>query len=106
MSPRRSRLVTPPRLVVNLRVTPNYSLGGTLSEHVLVVEPAREERAQLQRYLETEGYRVSTADAAEAALRAFELIPADAVLVSFEGLATCRRLRQLPAGAHTAILCL
>jgi two-component system sensor histidine kinase/response regulator len=81
-----------------------------LSEHVLVVDPAREQRTLLQSYLETAGYRVSTAESGEPALRAFRDAPADVVLVdvvapSFEGFATCKRLRELPAGAHAAILC-
>jgi two-component system, sensor histidine kinase and response regulator len=82
----------------------------TLSEHVLVVDPARERRSLLQTYLETAGYRVSTADGAEPALRAFRDEPADVVLLdvvapSFDGFATCKRLRELPAGAHAAIVC-
>jgi two-component system, sensor histidine kinase and response regulator len=82
-----------------------------LSEHVLVVEPAREERALLRSCLETAGYRVSTADCGEPALRAFEQAPADVVLLDvvapgFEAFATCKRLRQLPSGAQAAIVCL
>jgi K+-sensing histidine kinase KdpD len=82
----------------------------TLSEHVLVVDPAREQRSLLQTYLETAGYRVSTADAAEPALRAFRDEPADVVLLDvvapgFDGFATCKQLRELPAGAHAAIVC-
>lgn len=82
-----------------------------MSEHVLLVDPAQEQRSLVQTYLETAGYRVSTADSAEPALRAFEQAPADLVLVDvvapgFEGFATCRRLRELPAGAQAAIVCL
>ncbi|HKP57132.1 MAG TPA: ATP-binding protein [Polyangiales bacterium] len=82
-----------------------------MSEHVLVVDPAREECRQLQSSLETAGYRVSTAEAGDRALRAFEQAPADVVLLDvvttrFDGFATCRRLRQLPAGPQAAILCL
>jgi signal transduction histidine kinase len=78
---------------------------------VLVVDPAREQRSLLQTYLETAGYRVSTADSGEPALRAFREAPADVVLLdvvapTFEGFATCRQLRELPAGAHATILCL
>lgn len=82
-----------------------------MSEHVLVVDPAREQRSIVQSYLETAGYRVSTADSAEPALRAFEQAPADVVLLdvvapSFDGFATCKRLRALPSGAQATILCL
>lgn len=86
-------------------------MRDTLSEHVLVVDPAREQRSLLRTYLETAGYRVSTADSGEPALKAFRDAPADVVLLdvvapSFEGFATCAQLRALPAGAHAAILCL
>jgi two-component system sensor histidine kinase/response regulator len=82
-----------------------------LSEHVLVVDPAREQRSLLQTYLESAGYRVSTADSSEPALRAFRAAPADVVVLDvvapgFEGFATCKQLRSLPAGARAAILCL
>ncbi|HET6340260.1 MAG TPA: ATP-binding protein [Polyangiales bacterium] len=82
-----------------------------MSEHVLLVDPAREQRSLLQTYLETAGYRVSIAESGEPALRAFREAPADVVLLdvvapSFEGFATCKQLRELPAGAHAAILCL
>ena len=104
-------MVTPLRPIVSLSVHFEPAWGETLTEHVLVVEPAREERVQLQRSLETAGYRVSTVDAAEPALLAFQQAPPDAVLLDvvapgFEAFATCRRLRQLPAGARAAILCL
>lgn len=86
-------------------------MGTAVAEHVLVVDPTCEERAQLQRYLETAGYRVSTADLGEPALRAFEEAPADVVLLDVvapgvDAFATCKRLRELPAGAQAAILCL
>lgn len=82
-----------------------------MSEHVLVVDPAREQRSLLQHFLETAGYRVSTADSPEPALRAFRDEPADVVLLdvvapSFDGLDTCKQLRALPSGAHAAIVCL
>jgi signal transduction histidine kinase len=86
-------------------------MRDALSEHVLVVDSAREQRSLLQTYLETAGYRVSTADAGEPALQAFREAPADVVLLDvvapgFEGFATCKQLRELPAGAQAAILCL
>jgi two-component system sensor histidine kinase/response regulator len=82
-----------------------------LSEHVLVVDAAREQRSLLQTYLETAGYRVSTSEGGEPALQAFRNAPADVVLLDvvapgFEGFATCKQLRELPAGAQAAILCL
>jgi two-component system sensor histidine kinase/response regulator len=87
------------------------AMRNALSEHVLVVDPAREQRSLLQTCLETAGYRVSTADSGEPALRAFREGPADVVLLDvvapgFEGFATCKRLRELPAGARAAIVCL
>lgn len=99
------------RWIVRLDTLSRLRRGDTLSEHVLVVDLARAQRSSLRTYLETAGYRVSTADSGEPALQAFREAPADVVLLDlvapgFEGLATCKQLRALPEGARAAIVCL
>ena len=79
--------------------------------HVLVVDAHAQQRVLAQTFLETAGYRVSFAEAGDAAVRAFAQKPADLVLLdlmtpSTDGLLTCKRLRELPEGEHAAIVCL
>jgi two-component system sensor histidine kinase/response regulator len=82
------------------------SLDGA---HVLVVNDHAQNRKLAQTFLEHAGYRVSTAEQGDAAVRAFAQTPADLVLLDVmlpdaDGFTTCQRLRQLPAGGQAAIV--
>lgn len=84
------------------------STSGVEGVHVLVVDEHAQHRGLAQSVLENAGYRVSIADAGDAAVRAFSQTPADLVLLDVmppsDGLATCKRLRELPEGEHAAIV--
>jgi two-component system sensor histidine kinase/response regulator len=82
------------------------SLGGA---HVLVVNDHVQNRELTQTFLEHAGYRVSTAEQGDAAVRAFAQTPADLVLLDVmlpdtDGFTTYQRLRQLPSGDQAAIV--
>jgi len=76
---------------------------------VLVVDDNAENRALAQATLEDEGFTVRLATSGPEALAAFEREPADCVLLDIrmpgmDGIAACRRLRELPGGADVPIL--
>jgi two-component system sensor histidine kinase/response regulator len=77
--------------------------------HVLVVDEHAQQRVLAASVLESAGYSVSIAEAGDAAVRAFSQTPADVVLLDvmppgMAGLATCKRLRELPQGEHAAFV--
>jgi two-component system sensor histidine kinase/response regulator len=85
------------------------SAPSTDSVHVLVVDDHAHNRGLARAFLEKAGYRVSTAEEGDAAVRAFSQTPADLVLLDvmlpgMDGFTTCQRLRQLPAGDQAAFL--
>ena len=68
------------------------------SEHILVVDDHQDIRETLARYLRQHGYRVSTADRAQAARKALEtsaidLVVLDIMMPGEDGLSLCRHLR-------------
>ncbi len=70
---------------------------------VLVVDDNRDNRALVEATLEDEGFRVVQADSGEAALRAFaaerpDCVVLDVQMPGMDGVAVCRRLRELPGG--------
>lgn len=76
---------------------------------VLVVDDNGDNRALAQATLEDEGFTVRLAATGEAALAAFAAEPADCVLLDIrmpgmDGVAVCRRLRELQGGADVPIL--
>ena len=76
---------------------------------VLVVDDNAENRALAQATLEDEGFTVRLASSGAEALAAFEREPADCVLLDIrmpglDGIAVCRKLRELPGGEDVPIL--
>lgn len=76
---------------------------------VLVVDDNPENRALAQATLEDEGFEVRLAASGPEALAAFEREPADCVLLDIrmpgmDGIAVCRRLRELSGGEDVPIL--
>jgi two-component system sensor histidine kinase/response regulator len=76
---------------------------------VLVVDDNAENRALAQATLEDEGFIVRLASSGAEALEAFAREPADCVLLDIrmpgmDGIAVCRRLRELPHGEDVPIL--
>ena len=66
--------------------------------HLLVVDDTRDVRDALRQYLQKQGYRVTTADSAQAARRelaraAIDLVILDVMMPGEDGLALCRELR-------------
>lgn len=76
---------------------------------VLVVDDNPENRALAQATLEDEGYRVALATSGEEGLAAFARERPDCVLLDvrmpgMDGIAACRKLRELPGGGEVPIL--
>lgn len=80
-----------------------------MMEHVLVVDDDREIRDSLRRGLSLEGYEVSTASDGETAVRSVRRNTPDVVILDLrlpgmDGLAACRRLREIAATLPILIL--
>jgi signal transduction histidine kinase len=76
---------------------------------VLVVDDNAENRALAQATLEDEGYRVALATTGEEGLAAFARERPDCVLLDvrmpgMDGIAACKKLRELPGGTEVPIL--
>ena len=76
---------------------------------MLVVDDNAENRALARATLEDEGFTVRLATSGPEAVEAFEREPADCVLLDIrmpgmDGIAVCRRLRELPSGHDVPIL--
>jgi len=78
---------------------------------ILLVDDSEEMRTQLRHFLAQDGYRFIEAANGQEALALFEQDPPDLVVLDLampvmDGIATCTRLRLLPAGARVPVLML
>ncbi len=83
--------------------------GAETTALILVVDDNVQNRILADALLSEAGYTVALAEDGEAALRAFESRPIDLVLLDvvmpgLDGFATCKRMRQLPAGPDLPIV--